>query len=106
MCDIDWEWLGLDNTAKGNTVAFIWSNKEKRYLGISLETNEGDCCTAISARLCPYGTPHAFESVEAANTCLGEDTPWFNSGATRPMRDYYNLDNCAVIEISLTSAFG
>lgn len=84
------------------TIAFIWSIKHKRYLGISCESNgEGEFCTTVSARLTTYGTPHAFCSAEKAERCLREDIPWYNSGPGAPMREEFNLDNCRVVEVHL-----
>jgi hypothetical protein len=86
-----------------NTVAFIWSIKDQRYLGIDAAQNpaRGDFCNDIRATLRPYGAPHAFESVERAQRCLDEDTPWFNSGINMPQRADYNAENCKVIEVEL-----
>lgn len=85
-----------------STIAFIWSNKDQRYLGLTVYSNEGgEFCNSTSAELSPYGTPHAFSSEERARRCLEEDTPWFNSGLDCPMRNEYRPENCRIIELRL-----
>jgi hypothetical protein len=84
------------------TVAFIWSKKDKHFLGISVSSNgEGEFCTTVAASLCSYNTPHAFPSAEKAKRCLSEDIPWYNSGPESPMREDYRLENCVVVEVVL-----
>lgn len=80
-----------------NTVAFIWSHENQRYLGISVQENQDE----VSTKLVPYGTPYAFASEADARHCLSEDIPWFNSGLDAPQRKDFNLTNCAVVTVEL-----
>jgi hypothetical protein len=82
-------------------LAFIWSIYDKCYLGISLESNaDGEFCTSVGARLDRY-TPHAFDTVAQAETCLKQDTPWYNSGPNQPQRGKYSMNNCIIVVVDL-----